>query len=107
MEKRNKDRSSDNTTISVSLSKELKAQVEVLSKETGIMNKSALIRHLIANAVKKDKSSGGGEGAPQSPESEVNGLSPGDPIPARPQGGGVRRANTSGYVLRKAPSNGG
>lgn len=53
---RNKARKEDNTTISVSMSKELKCTAQRIANERGIQNVSALIRMLLVEETKTEES---------------------------------------------------
>lgn len=53
---RNKDRAEDNTTISISMSKELKAKAQKLARDRGLNNLSALIRMLMTEETKLEES---------------------------------------------------
>lgn len=85
MNTRNKNRKAENTTISVSMSKELKRVAEHLAEAKGIQNVSALIRMLLVEETSKE---------------EAKKKAGDDPGHFR-QPTGKRPVGTSGFTLRR------
>ena len=89
---RNKARKASNTTVSVSMSKEMKVMAKRIADDRGVENISALIRMLLKDELKR---SGGADPFEKADESEVTGHRQAPALPL------LRRAGVSSFGSRK------
>jgi len=88
---RNKARKASNTTVSISMSKEMKVMAKRIADDRGVENMSALIRMLLKDELKR---TGKADPSEKSDKSEVSGHKQ---TPAPPLS---RRAGVSSFGLR-------